>query len=117
MSIGIDWRSASVRDAQLTVPLTERAASEWAERLEAVIDRLRRGGRGWGEIEVSRKELRVAAVQSGAEVDLRHFLESAVLQVNTDLGADDEAEEQDEDAEGSDEDRRMTEAFQSFGGD
>jgi endonuclease I len=115
-AIGIDWRSASVRDGRLTVPLTERAPSEWAESVEAVIGRLRRGGRGWGEIEISKKRLRVDAVQPGTEADLHHFLESAVLQVNADRGYDEEDEETADDADGgSDEDRRMTEAFQAFG--
>ena len=115
-AIGIDWRSASVRDGRLTVPLTERAPSEWAESVEAVIGRLRRGGRGWGEIEVSKKRLSVDAVQPGTEADLHHFLESAVLQVNADRGDDDEDEEKADEDGGSDEDRRMTEAFRAFGG-
>lgn len=116
MSIEIDWRSASVKDGRLTVRLSERASKEWAASLEAVIGRLRRTGRGWGEIEVSKQKLRADSVEPGSEADLRHFLESAVLQVNADLGADEQDDEDDDDGAGSDEDRRMTETFRAFGG-
>jgi hypothetical protein len=116
VSIGIDWRSASVKDGRLTVRLSVRASKEWAESLEAVIGRLRRTGRGWGEIEVSKQKLCADSVQPGTEADLHHFLESAVLQVNADLGADEEDTDDEDEADGgSDEDRRMTEAFRAFG--
>jgi hypothetical protein len=117
VAIAIDWRSASVRDGRLTVPLTEPAPAEWQEGLGAVIGRLRRTGRGWGEIEVSERELGVDGVRPGTESDLHHFLESAVLQANADRGAGEEDSEEEDEAGGSDEDRRMTEAFRAFGGD
>jgi hypothetical protein len=49
-----------------------------------VIERRYRGGSGWGAIKVGKARLRVD------DVDLRHLLESAVLQANADVRDDTE---------------------------
>jgi hypothetical protein len=110
--IAIDWASAQVRDARLRVGLSERAPEEWVETAEAVVERLGRSGHQWGEVKLTRKRVEVADVVPGAEESLKHFLESALLQANSELPEDDEDED---DAEVSDEDRQMTETFRAFG--
>ena len=115
--ISIDWNAASVDAGRLTVPLLGGPSAAWRERLEHIIERLQRGGSGWGEIKVKKSALRVDDVRAGGEADLRHFLESGVLQANSDLSAEDERAE--DDAEPSDDrsesDQQMTDAFRSFG--
>jgi hypothetical protein len=106
----IDWTSAEVDDGALVVTLGGDPSKAWAQRVAEVIERLERPGSDWGAIEVSRKRIRVSAVQPGTEADVRHFLEGAVLQANADFAAD----EADADANGSDSDREMTAAFRAF---
>ena len=55
----------------------------------------------------------MASVTPGCEPDLRHFLDSVVLQVNSNFAPDEEGDEGD-DSDGSDQDREMTEVFRSF---
>jgi hypothetical protein len=112
--IGIDWTSATVRDGQLKVALGESAPKAWVETVNGVVERLARTGQSWGEVKASKKKLVVSDVQPGAEQSLRHFLESALLQANRDLDADDEDEDDGGDEDLSDADRRMTETFRSF---
>ena len=85
-TVQIDWGSAEVDDGRLTVPLTGTPSKKWADTVSRVLDRLQRGER-WGEIKVTKKQLRVDAVEPGTEADLRHLLESAVLQANSDVRA------------------------------
>jgi hypothetical protein len=108
--IGIDWGSAAVDGGTLTVPFTAKPPAEWIDQLGQVIARLQRGGGGWDGVEVAKKKLRVDGVRPGAESDLRHFLESAVLQANADLAEDDGGDG----AERSGADREMTDTFRSF---
>ena len=62
----------------------------------------------WGEIDVGKKKLKVDDVEPGAEADLRHFLETAVLQANADPPPNEK------EGERSDADQAMTDAFRSF---
>ena len=110
---GIDWASASVSNARLTVAFTGKPDTEWIERLGRVIERLGHAGSGWGTVEVEKKKLRVDDVSPGAESDLRHFLESAILQANADLAA----AEDDDGGRRSGPDQEMTDAFRAFGDD
>jgi hypothetical protein len=105
----LDWGSASVDDATLTVPVAGEIPTGWTKRVKRVVERLERPGSGWGAVKVTRKQLRVDAVASGSEDDLHHFLESVVLQANTDLQED----EGSDDAR-SEEDQAMTDAFRAF---
>jgi hypothetical protein len=108
----IDWSSATVDEGRLTVALAGAPSSDWAKRVEAVLDRLHSGGSGWGTIKVTNKKLTVDGVTKGCESDLRHLLESAVLQANADLAPDDD--DKGEDGERSPEDEQMTDAFRAF---
>ena len=109
--IAIDWASASVEDARVSVPLTDKHSRAWGEAFERVLERLDKHGSGWGEIELDKRELHVADVRPGAEQDLRHLLESVVLQANAAVGADD-AEPEEEERSGPD--AEMTATFRSF---
>jgi hypothetical protein len=115
--IRIDWRGAAVDGGRLTVPFEGTAPAGFKEQLSEVIARLDRGGSAWGEIKVTKAKLRVADVAAGAESDLRHFLEAAVLQANANLATDDEDDDSpDSGGERSEADARMTEAFRGFAG-
>ena len=110
--IGIDWRSADVRDGRLTVAFTEKPAKDWVERLERVVKRLHRPSTGWQSIEVKKTKLTVDAVAPGSEADLRHFLDSALLQANAEPEGDDDAAD-----DRSEQDQALTRTFRGFAGD
>jgi hypothetical protein len=110
----LDWSSAAVRDRVLAVEVSGTPNADWARGLESVVERLYRPGSGWGEIEISKATLRVAAVTPGCEADLRHFLDSVVLQVNSNFAPREEGDEAGDDSGGSAQDREMTEVFRSF---
>jgi len=107
----IDWTTAAVRDGRLTVEIAGDPGREWSARLRELAERLDRPGSDWGEIAVKTSRLRVKDVAEGAEADLRHLLESAVLQANAEFAPDDD---DDGDDEGSEQDRAMTAAFRAF---
>jgi hypothetical protein len=113
----VDWASATVKDGELTVALGGTPNAAWARELGSMVERLYRPGHGWGEVKVTKTRLRVAALTPGCETGLRHFLDSAVLQVNTDFAPAEDPDRGDEDESGSDEDRAMTDAFRSFSDD
>jgi hypothetical protein len=112
----IDWSAAEVAGGNLSVPLTGEPSKEWAARATEVVERLKRGGGGWDEIKVGRRAIEVAGVQAGAEGDLRHFLEGAVMQANADFAPAPDSEGGDGDA-GSEADEEMTGAFRAFAED
>ena len=105
----LDWGSASVDGATLTVPVAGEVPPGWIKRVRRVAERLERPGSRWGAVKVTRKQLRVDAVTTGSEDDLHHFLESAVLQANTDL-----REDEGPDDDRSEEDQALTETFRAF---
>lgn len=108
----IDWTTAAVRDGRMTVEIVGEPGDEWSARVRELAERLERPGSDWGEIALEKSKLRVTDVAEGAEADLRHLLESAVLQANAEFAPDDE--EEDGDDEGSEQDRAMTAAFRAF---
>ena len=110
----IDWASAEVRGGDLTVALAGDANAEWAERVQAIVERLDRTGSAWGATKVTKAKVTVEAVGTGAEEDLRHLLDSAVQQANADFAPD---APQDAGDEPSEEDSAMTDAFRSFAAD
>jgi hypothetical protein len=112
----LDWASASVKDGELSVDVAGTPNAEWTRGLESIVERLYRPGSGWGEVKIAKATLRVASVSPGSETDLRHFLDSAVLQVNTNFAPDEEGEA-DDDEGGSPDDREMTDVFRSFSSD
>jgi hypothetical protein len=107
----LDWSSASVDDGRVTVPVIGDVPTGWTKRVKRVVERLERPGSRWGAVRVTTKEVRVDDVAPGAEPDLHHFLESVVLQANTDLRDD---QEDGPDDERSERDQQMTEAFRSL---
>ena len=102
----------AVDDGRLTVSLDGEPSKEWVKRVEGVLDRLHHGGSGWGAIKVSKKRVTVADVADGSENDLRHLLESAVLQANADLADDDDGGGNGH--ERSEADQQKTDAFRAF---
>src|ERR1700709_1161342 len=110
----IDWTTASVRDGRLKVEIAGDPGRDWSARVEEIAERLDRSGNAWGKIAVKKSTLRVKDVAEGAEADLRHLLESAVLGASAEFAPDD-GEPDDDDDKGSDEDRAMTAAFRAFG--
>jgi hypothetical protein len=110
----IDWASAEVKGGELTVSLAGEANAQWAERVQAIVERLDRPGSAWGATKVTEATVAVEAVSAGAEKDLRHLLDGAVLQANADYAPEvqDDAGDQ-----ASEEDTAMTEAFRSFAAD
>jgi hypothetical protein len=107
----IDWATAAVRGGRLTVEITGDPGRAWSDRVEEIVERLDRPGSAWGKTAVKNATVQVEDVAEGAEADLRHLLESAVLQANSEFAPD---EEDGDDDAGSDEDRAMTTAFRAF---
>lgn len=106
--VAIDWSSAEVRDATLTVAFAPAADKPWTARLAEVLERLERPGADWGAMKVTRKRVSVAGVQPGGEADLRHHLEGAVQQANADVA------DPLEPAKSGGPDAEMTAAFRRF---
>jgi hypothetical protein len=88
----IDWSGAQVSDGSVTLPLSGDAPKPWSERFAAVVALLaQRASVRWGEVKVTKKAVKVAELQPGAEDDLRHFLQSVVAQVNSELSDETDA--------------------------
>jgi hypothetical protein len=115
-AVEIEWASASVEDARLSVELSDRPKG-WSGKFESVLSQLGGHGRGWGDVSLGKRKLHVEEVDPGAEEDLRHFLESAVLQANAAVGLEPgSGEDDDDDDEPSGPDEEMTATFRSFAG-
>jgi hypothetical protein len=85
----IDWSGAQVSEGSATLPLTADAPKDWTERFAGVAALLApKGSARWGDVQVGKKAVKVAELQPGAEDDLRHFLESVVAQVNSELSGE-----------------------------
>jgi hypothetical protein len=111
----LDWASAEIKKGTLTIGLSDKPPKAWSQRLEAVLTLLKRDSSPWGEIAIGKHGISVKEAPEGAEDELRHFLESLVLQVNSDLAAtaQDESVEGEEQTEQS-RDEKMTETFRAF---
>jgi hypothetical protein len=110
----IDWASAEVKGGELTVALAGEPNAQWAERAQAILERLDRPGSAWGTAKVTEATVTVEAVSAGAEEDLRHLLDAAVQQANADYAPEARDDAGDEPSE---QDSAMTEAFRSFAAD
>jgi len=112
----IDWTTAIVEGGRLTVGYDGEPSQAWADRVEAVLDRIDGPDRRWAKVSVKRKRVRVTCIAPGSEDDLRFLLEGAVQQANADFAPD----EQDGGGGGGDGERRsnadeaMTATFRSF---
>jgi len=117
----IEWGTADVEDATLSLQLSGASSKAWKQRFDSVLTLLDARHSRWGEVHLNKKGIRVVEVQPGTESELRHFLETVVLQANSELP---EPEGPGQDAEGGtrvDEaaqtDRQMTAAFRAFAED
>ena len=111
----IEWGSAQIEDATLKVELTGSASKAWKARFESVLALLDTPHSSWGEIHLTKKGIKIADVQQGSESELRHFLESIVLQANSDTAPNTPRDDDDSD-EGHkpDRDEQMTATFRAF---
>jgi hypothetical protein len=107
----IDWESATIKGASLTVDLTGESSKLWRAQFERVLALLGSSNASWGEISLTKDAIKVADIEPGSESDLRHFLESIVLEANADVAADSEADASDD---ADEPDRSMTATFRSF---
>jgi hypothetical protein len=116
----IDWASAEVRERALKVALAGEAPKELRKRVDGLLALIEPKGGEWGKVEVRRDSIAVGEVQPGAEADLRHLLESVVMQINSDVGRGLDAEQDGGGSEGTGEDpqqsadREMGERFRGF---
>ena len=109
----IDWDSATVEDGALTVALTGQSSKDWRARFASILTLLGTPHGAWGEVTLAKNRIEVADVRQGSESDLRHFLESVVVQANADTRADGETSG-DEPTEEDGVDAQMTRAFRAF---
>ncbi len=114
----IEWGSARIEDATLTVELTGSASKAWKARFESVPALLDTPHSSWGEVHLTKKGIKVGDLQQGGESELRHFLESVVLQANSDTALDtpEHDDDSDEDHE-PDPEEQMTATFRAFAAD
>ncbi len=113
----IDWASAQIEDGTLTVELTGKGSKAWKARFESVLALLDTPHTTWGAVRLNKSAVKVIGVQQGTEPELRHFLESVVLQANSDTQPEvpeDDAETDDTGEEEPDVDEQMTATFRAF---
>jgi hypothetical protein len=116
----IDWASAEVNDGDVTVELSGKSSKAWRERFDTTLRLLGSSGGGWGEVKLTKGAIRVKSLQPQAEGDLRHFLESLVVQVNAELPSAEGEDHDDDEAAGGETDRgaildaEMTATLRSF---
>jgi hypothetical protein len=67
----IDWASAEIEGATLTVELTGASSKAWKQCFEIVLTLLDASHGRWGEVCVTKSGVQVADVQSGAEIEPR----------------------------------------------
>jgi hypothetical protein len=112
----IDWASAQMTDGTLTVELTGKGSKAWKERFENVLALLDTPHAAWGEVRLRKSAVQVAGVQQGTEPELRHFLESIVLQANSDTQPEAPKDDAEVDDAGEETalDEQMTATFKTF---
>jgi hypothetical protein len=110
----VRWDTAQIEDAALTVELSGASSKAWKARFERVLALLDSAHSSWGRIRVSKDRIKVDDVQLGSESDLRHFLESLVLQANAESQVAGRAPDSIDAREEPGPDERMTRTFRSF---
>jgi hypothetical protein len=121
----IEWDSTQIEHGTLTVELTGSGSKAWKARFENVLALLDTPHSGWGEVHLTKKTIKVADLQQGSESELRHFLESVLLQANSDTQPDtaqrdDDGEDDQERGEKDhkrDPEGQMTATFRGFAAD
>jgi hypothetical protein len=112
-TVNLDWASAQVEDAKLTVGLEGEAPQGWKESFERTVQLL--GDGDWGAIELKKGTVRVSDVTPGSEDKLRHHLEAIVAQANAAQEARESEDDHGEDREPQGPNAEMTERFRAFG--
>lgn len=111
----IDWDTAHVQRATLTVELRGERRRGWRKHFDEVVRLLAQTSGGWGTVSLDKNVIRVADVLEGSEEALRHLLESAVHQVNADLAPEVAVTDRAPTADRQTAlDRRITAAFRAF---
>jgi hypothetical protein len=100
----IDWSTAEVKGGALRVELTGEPSRSWAEHMTGVLTRLEPGAR----VKVTKRRIKASGVTEEPAGELRHLLESAAQQTNSDLVAPAS------DAPQDDGDRTLTATFRGF---
>jgi hypothetical protein len=120
-SVKLEWTSAEVKDAKLSVGLDGELPDGWKESFERTATLL--GDGEWGDIQIKKGKVQVSEVPPGAEEKLRHHLEAIVAQANAHLLArereaqpDDGRDRHDDEDEPRGPDAEMTERFRAFAG-
>ena len=117
----IDWGSAEIEDATLTVKLAGASSKVWKQHFQSVLALLKTSHSRWGEVQLGKSDIQVSQVLQGTEAELRHFLDSIVLQVNSELALSEEPQDAEEEETYVDQqaqaDRQMTAAFRAFADD
>jgi hypothetical protein len=113
-SVKLQWASAEVEDAVLTVALEGDRPKGWKHSFETTVKLL--GDGEWGEVKLKKGTIQVSQLTPGTEEKLRHHLESVVAQANAaDEAPDDEApDESTPDGEEEGPDAEMTGRFRAF---
>jgi hypothetical protein len=112
--MNLQWASAEVKDAKLTVELTGEAPRGWKQSFERTVTLL--GDGEWGEIQVKKGAVQVSDVTPGSEEKLRHHLEAIVAQANA-ANEEDEPDGERERDEPEGPDAEMTGRFRGFAED
>ena len=112
--MNLEWATAEVKDANLTVALTGDPPKGWKQSFERTVTLL--GDGEWGAIQLKKGTVQVSDVPAGSEEKLRHHLEAIVTQANASQEtADDDGDRDGEKPDGPD--AEMTERFRAFGED
>jgi hypothetical protein len=113
-SVKLEWATAEVKDARLTVALEGDPPKGWNDSFERTVKLL--GDGDWGEVALENGAVQVSDVAPGTEEKLRHHLEAIVAQAN----AAHEEREPDRDGDGEKPegpDAEMTGRFRAFAED
>jgi hypothetical protein len=120
-SVKLDWSTAEVEDADLTVALEGDRSKAWKGTFETTLRLLGRGD--WGEVGLRKGKVYVRDVTPGSEEKLRHHLDAVVAQANAhEQDDEDEAPPPQDDADTDDRqdhgpDAEMTARFRAFAED
>ena len=113
-SVKLEWASAEVKDAKLTVALEGDPPKDWKQSFERTVKLL--GDGDWGEVQLKKGTVQVSDVPPGSEDKLRHHLESIVAQANAAIEEPEEGGRVDGDGDDGP-DSEMTERFRAFAED
>ena len=114
----LEWSSAEVSDAELTVGLSDNPPKKWREAFTKAAALLSHGS--WEVSQVKRRNVRISPVRVGEEERVRQFLEGAVLEANAALVSEEELfDPAQADGEGGEEDEasadeELTARFRAF---